>query len=74
MGNMTFDIRGAKAQMPVSAQVKEFILEYEAEMADAHANEYFEFVNLSDVEKLEWIMTNDATAYDYFFTHKERFA
>lgn len=57
---------GAKAQMPVSAQVKEFILEYEADMADAHAKEYFEYVNLSDIEKLDWIKTNDAEVYETF--------
>ena len=63
---MTFDIRGAKAQMPVSAQVKEFILEYEADMADAHAKEYVEFVKLSEVAKLDWSKTNDAEVYETF--------
>ena len=64
MGNMTFDIRGAKAQMPVSAHEKAFIVEYEADMADAHANEYFAFVLLPDVDKLEWIRLNDIEMFN----------
>lgn len=71
---MGTNIIGAKAQKPVSAMEKTFIESYGADMADAFAIEWLEFDNLSDVEKLEWIKTNDATAYDYFFTHKERFA
>lgn len=69
---MAFNIVGAKAQMPVSAQVKEFILEYEADMADAHAKEYFEFVKLSEVEKLDWIMTNDDEVYKTFINKLDR--
>ena len=69
---MESNINGAKAQMPASAQVRKFIAEYEAEMADAHANEYFEFVNLSDVEKLEWVMTNDAEVYKTFINKLDR--
>ena len=61
---MESNINGAKAQMPVSAQVKEFILEYEADMADAHANEYFAFVLLPDVDKLEWIRLNDIEMFN----------
>ena len=41
---MVFNTIGANAQMPVSAHEKAFIVEYEADMADAHANEYFAFV------------------------------
>ena len=63
MGNMTFDIRGAKAQMPVSADEKNFIEEYDIEMAYAGVPKYSDFSQLSDAEKLEWIKTNDAEAY-----------
>ena len=63
---MAFNIVGANAQMPVSAHEKAFIVEYEADMADAHAKEYFEFVKLSEVEKLDWIKTNDAEVYETF--------
>ena len=63
---MAFNIVGANAQMPVSAHEKAFIVEYEADMADAHANEYFEYVNLSDIEKLDWIMSNDADVYETY--------
>lgn len=55
---------GAKAQMPVSAQVREFVAEYEADMADAHANEYFAFVLLPDADKLEWIRQNDIEMFN----------
>lgn len=64
-------IIGANAQKPVSAMEKAFLDEYEANMADAHAKEYFEYVNLSDIEKLDWIRTNDAEAYETF-TKKNR--
>lgn len=69
---MAFNIVGANAQMPVSAHEKAFIVEYEADMADAHAKEYFEYVNLSDIEKLDWIKTNDAEVYETFINKLDR--
>lgn len=61
---MEKNINGAKAQKPVSAQVREFVVEYEADMADAHANEYFAFVLLPDADKLEWIRQNDIEMFN----------
>lgn len=61
---MVFNTIGANAQMPVSAHEKAFIVEYEADMADAHANEYFAFVLLPDVDKLEWIRLNDIEMFN----------
>lgn len=71
---MENNINGAKAQMPVSAPMREFIAEYEADMAYSGAPEYSEFTRLRDAEKLNWIKVNDTKAYDYFEIYKERFA
>ena len=61
---MDFNTIGANAQMPVSAHEKAFLVEYEADMADAHANEYFAFVFLPDADKLEWIRQKDIEMFN----------
>lgn len=58
------NINGANAQKPVSAMEKAFIVEYESEMSDAHANEYFAFVLLPDADKLEWIRQKDIEMFN----------
>ena len=71
---MDAKINGAKAQMPVSADEINFIEEYEIDMGYAGVHEYSDFTRLTDAEKLNWIKMNDMKAYNYFLTHKERFA
>ena len=61
---MDFNTIGANAQKPVSAHEKAFLVEYEADMADAHANEYFAFVLLPDADKLEWIRQKDIEMFN----------
>lgn len=56
----------AVAQKAASAAEKQFLQEYESDMADAFASEYFGFMNLSDEEKIEWIKENDLEVYRKF--------